>query len=262
MIGNVKQLTMAIVAAGAAGAALVIGVPTLHDNIPNFVREAGEITAYTICLKNDLPLFEGESKGCYGPADIARLKDLPVLDNSGAPVSYKLAHPTDHSDDLRTCTTCREYNEWSWDGWYAPTSREMRREAYFRRACGVIDVIASTREPEVSYFGDDGLNATELAAISPAGLLAFSSGVNPLASQYDVSSAGLGVWTLTQDGQIVVLSEIAYADFDGDRIEDILVFISAGPDDSALRVVDFGLLRRLGEDDSITFVSKAIARPS
>jgi len=262
MIGNVKQLTMAIGAAGAAGAALVIGVPTLHDNVPNFVREADDVAVYSICLKNDLPLFEGESKGCYGPADIARLKDLPVLDNSGEPVSYKLAHPTDHSDDLRTCTTCREYSEWSWDGWYAPTSREMRREAYFRRACGVIDVISGARAHETSYFGDDGLNATDVAAIPPAGLLTFSSGVNPPPPEYDVSSDGAGVWTLAQDGQTATLSEIAYADFDGDRIEDILVFISSGPDDGTAQVVDFGLLRRLGEDDSVTFVSKAIALPS
>ncbi len=258
-----KQLMIGAGAVGAAGA-LVLGLPANESDQPAETRSvaASHADDYELCLKSDLPFFEGETKGCYGKDDTARLRNAPVLDNAGDPVSIELAHPTNHESDPMRCTTCAEYAEMSWSGWYAPSSREMRREAYFIRACGVIALLEAAEPPARSFFGEEGLSQEHFAGLDISTLLAFSANDQGPYESLQISSNRDGEWTVARDGDAAVLQEIAYADFNRDGAEDILVFMSAGPEDGTARVFDYGLLERPSETDSVRYTSMLNVQPS
>ena len=248
-----------LILAGSAAGAVAISVPVITSDNDDAQVVERSIDNYEVCLVSPLPTFEGASTGCYDKREVIELIDLPVLDRTSKPVSVELAHPTDYQADLVSCGTCRDYNEMTWRGWYAATSKDMRREAYFIRACGMALMLADAQRPDASFFGENGVNEDLLSGLSIGALPAFAADKAEEFERFQIREAEEGVWSISVDDQGWRLTEIAYADFNEDGVEDLLVFISSGEDGASAKIYDYGLLERRAPDESLVYSSRYLA---
>lgn len=205
-----------------------------------------------ICLTEPLALVEGFDAKCFAPDQIASLFNRPVLDVQGAPVKLRLT-PPDDQDGAQDVATCAEYTQKTGAGWYAMTSLDMRKEAFFVRACGVLAMLQAARPAEVSYFEGDALTTREiesLAVSSPFGIT--ERDVKP--SPATIAQAGENRWRITFDSQIVDLQEIAHADFNADGRGDILVFVSITAVNGTAQTSRIGYLDKSAPKGPVRFI--------
>ncbi|MEM9495037.1 MAG: hypothetical protein AAGA09_03460 [Pseudomonadota bacterium] len=282
MVGPLKYVTLATAAAGGLGAAVITGGPLFKDipdkpdpviekSLPVSAAYTPPADGFEICLTADAPFFKDETAGCYDRDDVDRLRDLKLLSPSGAQITMMMAHPTDYDLEPAPCATCREYAASLAEGWYAPTTRDIRREAFFQRACGFIDMLATAEAPREPFFGGRDLSADDVEIIARA--VAFgdprdgqaTSSAEKDQEEAEAVQADDGRWTMNaRDERVLVVSELARADFDGDGVEDVLVFLTSGYEDGSARVVDLGLLRGAParEKAAPSYVSRSALPPA
>ena len=256
MIGNIRMLAMGAGALGAAGAATFFGV-TGPD------RDRASIDGspdFTICLKTDIRYFEGVEARCYQRSDLVRLRDAPLVDQGADQIVVNMTHPSEATVPASSSATCREYEDALWEGRYALSTSDMRREAYFIRACRALDMLLDAVPAEISHFEGGSPSEVEVAAIAAEGLLRFDPEGGPIVAA-EVAKTGAADWRITGGGETAILQEIANADFDGDRIEEILVFLSGGPEDGAARAAAVALLEKDAAGDPVLLTVPAEKRP-
>lgn len=254
-----RGIFAAIGATGAAAAAVVTGYSLKHS-------EADEIAGLTfndleseICLRNDVAFFDGAKKGCVTKSDLKAWFSAPVLDDNGAPVTVKLSHPTDINRDLSVVKTCAEYVSLKKQNWYSGTTRAMRREAFFERACGMLTYLAGAEAPVISHFENGLASRSDVASLSAGPPFKFVGNVEadalePLSQhQINIQALSDGVWRVSAGGQSARVQEIAHADFNGDGVGDILSFISIGVDEATATVGVVGLMEKPSMADPVRF---------
>ena len=82
------------------------------------------------------------NSGAAAAPDLAALRTKPVINAQGAPAGLMMTHPSDASIAPAEVRTCAGYAEMTFDGWFAATSMEMRREGFFIRACGTLAALS------------------------------------------------------------------------------------------------------------------------
>jgi hypothetical protein len=238
---------MGLGAAGALSAATVTGVSVMRDEGPeagaraarsSLANTAGE----TVCIKSNLRLVEGMSAACYGRAQYESMRDRIVITADGAAVRVALAHPTDAGAPAETASTCAEYDTLVAEGWAAVTSADMRREEYFRRACGALDMLVKARPAQRSNFADGKAAEADVRSMADAETLGF--GEVEASVPVGVSSAGDGVWKLTIGQGETMVYEIAHADFTGDGAGEILAYLTVGATGGTARTGAIGLMEK------------------
>lgn len=243
----VRPMIMGLGAAGALAAATVTGVVvTRNDGAAAGARAAGASLANaageTVCIKSNVRLVEGMSAACYGRAQYEAMRDRAVISADGAPVRLALAHPTDASAPAESVTTCAEYDTLVAEGWSAVTGADMRREEYFRRACGALHILVKARPAQSSNFADGKAAEADVRSLAAAEALGF--GEVEASVPVDVASAGEGVWKLTIGQGETMVYEIAHADFTGDGVGEILAYLSVGAAGGTARTGTIGLLEK------------------
>ncbi len=181
-----------------------------------------------ICLRLDLGL--GADARCVAREDLPSLLDRALNDASGGPAEMTLASPTDNSA-APVVRNCRNYLALRQKGYFAATSMDMRREAFFNRACGAIKALAKASTPSSSNFPNNRLSKEDAKTLARSGQFRFGpddSAPQAAAQSLDlgVDQPGEGIWRYSTGTEEVTLQEIAFADFNGDRIGDILVFVN------------------------------------
>lgn len=235
---------MGLGAAGALSAAAVTGVAVMRgDNEAaparaSLANAAGE----TVCIKSNVRLVEGMSAACYARAQYESMRDRAVITADGAAVRLALAHPTDASAPAETVSTCAEYDSLIAEGWSAVTAADMRREEYFRRACGALAMLVKARPAQTSNFV--GGKAAEADVRSMAATEAAGFGERDASAPVDVAAAGDGVWKLTIGQGETTIYEIAHADFTGDGAGEILAYLSVGAVGGTARTGAIGLMEK------------------
>ncbi|MEO1310484.1 MAG: hypothetical protein AAFV51_05885 [Pseudomonadota bacterium] len=179
-----------------------------------------------VCLRGPAPFIAAELPQCLTAADLSRLDIAPLEDPNGGAARVTLAHPTDFDAPPATVETCAEYRPLADTGWGGLSSRDMRREQIFQRACGAIDMLKRAEFPSKSHFGGDRLSKADLETLEAPAIARLS----PDAPRLDgeglvVAKDGDWRWTLTIDTEKSVIDELAHADFDGDGLGDILVAV-------------------------------------
>jgi|GEM_PF-1496811 len=248
MIGSIRTFVIGAGALGAAAVAGYFGVSSLGPE--ESAREAltGSDDGFELCLKNEVAFFDGLPAGCYTREELAAFRDAPVIDRSEEEVAVAMTHPSDYSIAPEQCKTCREFSELRWRGWFASSSRDMRREAYFVRACGVLDLLMKAEPASQTYFEEGGPTADEMASIGAERVLRVGDDPEVDKGPLVVEKAGDAVWRLTTRGQETWLEEIATADFDGDGIAEILAFALATPAAGTAAVAEVVLLEKDSSD--------------
>lgn len=252
----IRKLTMGAGAIAAAGLGY-LGLSTYTGPGPRDVTPAQEASldedsSDEICLKADLPFVKGDQTGCISKAEITSWRVEPFMDDQARPRSVKMSHPTDATQPSATVRDCKGFNEYRYEGWFAATSAEMRREAYFIRNCGVIEMLLNAREAQQNYFGDEGITRSGLTAIAESGIFTFGEEASPL-GEITIDRDGPN-WRLNQDDQMIVLEEIAVLDFDSDGIAEILLFVFAGPERGTARIGEIAVVEKDSPDAEITLV--------
>jgi len=237
--------------AGAGGVALLNGAQT--EGVSVSATPAGSQQQHELCLRAALPFFDGVGPGCYTTDEIRAFADLPVVGSGGEETTVMLSHPTDADAAPYDCATCRVYREMRYEGWYALTSRDMRREAYFVRACRLIEMLGDARPAEISYFGDGEASFDDIESVAAMAMIGVAADASDASAAPEVIAGGDGEWRLVRGDATTVLQELSAADFDGDSIEDILVFAASAPVEGTARAVAVGLLRKIAADGEALF---------
>lgn len=239
-----KTLVVSAGAAGAAGLAIV-AVPGGDADKHTDRRIAG----MELCLKSDLPFFEGVSAKCFSREELLALRDRPLVDMALQPVSVSMSHPSDMSVAPEECRTCRDYGEMSFDGWYALTSRDMRREGYFIRACGLLNALTDAQPAAQSYFADGSPEAEEVAVLART----IRFGEAAVGEDLTVEKTSGALWRISSGAMTIQLHELANADFDNDGVEEIMAFTGGAAAGGTAVFYDAGLLEKDSEGAALTF---------
>jgi len=168
---------------------------------------------------------------------ISSLRSKPVW--SGGPQDRSEGLHLNHEDG-RTMSvhTCEEYDQARSQGFFPLTTYAMKMATYFEQHCGLLAVFENAQRPIRSYIETPKVGIIDLNLI-PLSLFP-NMGESPwtdeelrgLTYQDKVNSNELAVQRVRQNELLIVqpdglghhLIEAARADFDGDGIEDILVF--------------------------------------
>jgi hypothetical protein len=248
-----RPIIMGVGAAGAAATAIF----TQPFRDADETQSNGDRGAYEVCLKTQMPLFEKASAKCYGHEALLALMDERILDLQGNPVTATMTHPSDMSVPSRNLNTCRDYRELSFDGWYAATTREMRREGYFVRACGALSAMFDAQAAGREYFTNGSPESEEVASLK--GVLR----IGETAADIDavvVEQPGAFQWRIAADSQFVEIQELANADFDNDGIGEILVFLAGGTNGGSALFYDVGLIQKDAAEAPLEFSPLSLER--
>jgi 5-methylcytosine-specific restriction endonuclease McrA len=167
-------------------------------------------------------------------SDIALLRDRPLrLGQNDHIDGVTLTH---NDGQQRHVRTCREYETANEEGYFAYSTFDMKMAGYFEHQCGLLRSLETATEPTESHLSNPRVGITDLA------LLPFS--LFPRFEKTETQSDHMETYQdKVDDGSLVVkkvrhnllrieqekgmgqqLIEVARADFDGDGIEDILLF--------------------------------------
>ncbi|MEM8773073.1 MAG: hypothetical protein AAGD92_15610 [Pseudomonadota bacterium] len=237
----IRTATAGVAALGVAGVGYVGFTISDGDDAPVALAEN---EAVEICLDADIAFFPGDQSGCFSKSEIAAWRSRELSDPGRGKLKLAMTHPTDGSMAPKELSTCRDFIEMRYDGWYAMTSRDMRREAFFVRACGVIELLMQAKPAEIDHFAANSLTENEIATIGAEKLLRL--GDDPAVSPGDPEIERLSTtsWRVAAGGQTLLIEEIAALDFDADTKAEILAFFAAGPDQASASVTEIVLLER------------------
>lgn len=161
------------------------------------------------------------------------LRDRPIrLGHNGHIEGVELTGP---NDEKRLCRTCREYETAIREGYYANSTFDMKIATRFEHQCGLLRALDVARIPASSFVSDPrtGIHDLDLMPLS----------FFPASPDCDANAEDGTYQDKLDRGQLVVkrirgnllelqepegfgqlLIEVTRADFNGDGIEDILLF--------------------------------------
>lgn len=243
--------TAALAAASIAGVSFYV-VDTSDDSL-----EAVAVVAENgapICLKSDIALWKGVEQECLSPSQVSALWDRQVM-MRGEPAAVELTHPSDPAVEPAECRTCRQYKAKRWSGWFAMTSRDMRREAAFIYACGTLSLLEQAAPANESYFENGSPGAGDMNALAPVLLLRLTDTNAYKPVDIDVARISDSEWRLSASDYAGIAREVANADFTGDGVEDVLVFLYGAPVDGTAALSSVAILQKpsAAADVSVTF---------
>lgn len=239
---------IALIAAGAAAAAGIAGVAV-------FTQPSGQdgdgrgVSGEEICIKGDIG-FAGVPAGCYSHDEIAAMADAPLADQQGGDATVSLTHPTDATAAPAEFATCRDYREARRDGWYALTTRDMRMEGFFIRACGALAMLDKAQKAQHAYFTNGSPESEDIAGVA-ATLKFGEAAANP--ADLRVEKGQGHVWRVSGDAISVTIHELANADFDNDGVEEILSFVAGAPSGGTASFYQTGLLEKDAPGGDVVF---------
>ncbi len=132
--------------------------------------------------------------------------------------------------------TCDAYAAAIKAGWSAENNAQMMTEGFFIRGCDLVRLVLAAKPSRASYVADWKLDASALAVLPPS-IDDFNENSDALKKAEDqgrslkqfnpalkVADADPGKFAVQDENSRYVLEIVGYGDFDGDGIEDVLLF--------------------------------------
>jgi hypothetical protein len=244
-------------AVGALSAAVAGGVyMTRGDRAISPAPTRATLTlagAETVCIRTNVSLVEGMRPGCLTRAEFEALRDRAVIGGDARLLTLDLTSPNG-AVAPKSAATCAEYDSMTRAGWYAASAADMRREEYFRRACGALAMLTKAKPAATSNFANGRANREDVVSMANADALSFGE-ATPSAS-VDVVEAQEGVWKITIGAGETMIFEIAHADFTGDGVGEILAYASVGAVGGTARTGTIGLMEKPGAGGPCSFSAR------
>lgn len=232
---------MGISALGAAATAATTGVymsnqKPVAENAAAFVRDRSN----DVCIESNVRLVEGMGRGCLSSAGFDAMRDRAVIGGNGEPVEINLAAPDAGGAD-EVVRTCAQYDALSSKGWYALSNADMRREDYYKRACGALSMLVKAAPATSSNFASGIASAEDIRSMASGDAISFGEAAS---APIDVSAVEEMVWRVSIGEGESMVYEIAHADFTGDGVGEILAYISVGARGGSMRSGSIGLIEK------------------
>ncbi|MEL6791166.1 MAG: hypothetical protein AAFO78_11430 [Pseudomonadota bacterium] len=252
--------------AGAAGISATLGTQTapLGALLGAAAPMSGD-AADEFCLLMDAPYFSGLKKGCYTKDKLGDLAKEDLLNRRGDRVEVIMTSPPEAAESSDNCRTCEDYNRMRRLGWFALSGRDQRREAFFQRACGLLNYLEKATPPASTNFAVGNIDADALAALAPGTLLRLS-GRAPGATGGDVPVAAASTsvrwaeeaegYVITSEDQTVVIQPLVHADFDGDKLGDVLAYTRTQMNEGSAFAGTIGYFSRPEAEGPVTFTAR------
>lgn len=243
-----RNLYIGIGAAGALSAAVTTGV---YMSGKKDAPETATLrtSAQTVCIESNVRLVEGMSRSCLTPAQYEALRDRAVVSGDGAPIDLNLTAPTGEATAVRSCA---EYDASTEKGWYARTGVDLRREEYFKRACGALSMLVEAKPAQSTYFSGGKADVADIRSMALQDAIGFGEAVP--STFVDVVEIEDRVWKVAIGSGETMVYEIAHADFTGDGLGEILAYVSVGAIGGTARAGSIGLLEKPTEGAPCAFM--------
>lgn len=244
-------------AAIIAGIAALIAGVAIYAGLMLFQKRPGATTVASgkICFARDVPFIEGAAGDCYEPGDLASLAEKPVVDATGAEASVSLSHPTDVSGGMQIAHNCAQFRKMSADGWYALSTKDMRHEALFTRACGMLATLEQAQPAKASFFDKSGLTEADMKSLAEGPAMRFGPEFETPAGGAAVSRVGES-WRISSPTEAATIEEIAQADFNGDGRADILVFVTLNAEGGTATASEIAILEKPSAAGPVRFARR------
>lgn len=207
-----------------------------------------------LTFKIAMPLvFKGRVvSGSLRQSDIPKLLDLPVRNGDKGPTKRYGVEMTRPNHTKFTVYTCREWKKARAEGAYAATTYDMAMESFFIDTCGLLFELQRAKLPTRSFISNPRVTLADVNLLS-ADILAYmpegsrhlhGKTVSEVVPPQDIKEADADRLTLSYGGLRQAFWEGARADFNGDGIEDILIFTGGRAEGGTMGCSDYMILTR------------------
>lgn len=249
--GNLRTVLIIGGAVGAAAGIAGVLAVTLFDGETSDGRRVPKGDEI-VCLRAPLPFVADATPECLTSADLKALAEAPLADPNGGPARVTLAHPTDLAAAPQSVESCAQYRPLADAGWGGLSSRDMRREQVFQRACGAIDMLARAEFPTKSFFAGDALSAEDLKSLAPSAIARIAPDGDRLDGEsLSIEADGDGRWIIRVPNEETSIEEIAHADFNGDGLGDVLFAAGQRASGGTLSTAFVGYFTKTGANAAV-----------
>ena len=212
-----------------------------------------------ITFKISVPLeFKGRVvSGSLRKSEIAGLLDLPVRNgNSDLKEGYGVEMTRPDYARFKV-TTCRQWKKARSEEAYAASTFDMAMESSMIHTCALLFELQRARLPLKSFVTNPRVSLADLDLL-PADILSYmpedeevekqlsKSTVSEVVAKADIEKTDDKMISLSYGGFHQSIWEAVRADFDGDGVEDILVFTGGRAEGGTMGFSDYFLLTRTG----------------
>jgi hypothetical protein len=223
---------------------------------------------FAVRLLQPLPFADGVEDGSVSKGDIPDLMRRPVAKGSDPGIDG--VRLTSKDGDTRTARTCEDYLGLVRSGWFADTGFDAARESAFNFTCVTLAFLVEATPPDRSFIAAPAVGVGDIALL-PANVLPapveaerrrlgeLAAGGGTVADQIDPAAPTTTIARhqarYTYRGVEQVLTELARADFNGDGVEDILVFVDESTPGGPYRAAYHIVLTRTAADGPFSLLS-------
>lgn len=239
------------------------------EDVGRILEEHGEEPQEIFRLVEALKFADATEVNAVAKADIEDLRQRPVTLGQNDHVSGVTL--TNHAGEERFVTNCKEYDDAVGAGYFAFSNYDMKMSVFFRHQCGLLSALESARTAGASFIAEPRAGITDLQ-LMPFFLFPWTGDRETAEDatatyQNKVDDGTLVVKRLKQnmlsiaepEGMGQHLVEVARADFDGDGIEEILLFEYCYATHGTLGFGGVTILRRRGSSALFERVTPASA---
>jgi len=240
-----------MIAIGAGGAVAAAAAAAIFFGFRGDDEPSPEQAA--VCLLTPFDMVEGADSRCFTSDQLVDLRSRRVIDTTGEPARVSLVHPTDFSAPPRAVETCADFLPLAEAGWGGLSSRDMRREQRFQRACGALELLLRAERPGETFFENGRLSRADFESLGPDGIARLAPDAARLSSDaLAVVDQEDGGWSLQVAETETVVKEIAHADFDGDGLGDVLFSAQARASEGSLSTAFVGYFSKTAQGGPVT----------
>lgn len=202
-------------------------------------------------------------------SELEALRDRPIqLGQNDHSEGVALTSPEGQEQHVRTC---REYDAAIREGFYAYSNFDIKMSTWFEHQCGLIKALQAAASPTVSFIASPRVGILDLNLVPfsffPAFEKADSADDTESTYQSRIDDGTLVVKRLRHnllqieetDGMGQQLIEVARADFDGDGIEDILLFEYCYATHGTMGFGGIRIVTRKSNEDKFSMVTRVDA---
>jgi hypothetical protein len=221
----------------------------------------------TIFQISDALKFKGRViSGSLRKSEIAGLLELPVRNGNADLDNGYGVEMTGPNHEKVMVYTCRQWRKALDEKAYSASTFDMAMESSLIRTCGLLFALQNAELPLKSFIANPRISLANLNLL-PAEILSANTDdqekekehtrgltVSKAVPRKDITKVSEKLLTLSYEGFRQSFWEGARADFNGDGIEDILVFTAGRAEGGTLGYSDYLILTRTGPSEPLKLI--------
>ena len=240
-----------------------------HEEIAKILEEHNEQPEEIFPLIVQMGFAGADEVENLAKSEIENFRALPV--KLGTNTHINGVTLTNDANEKLHVQTCKEYDDAISAGYYALSSFDMKMEAFFKHQCGLLQSLSKAMIAEKSFIEHPRAGIVDLTLL-PFSLFPAPEGpptptISSVTYQDKIDDGTIRIKRLSQNSLLVEeqqggmgqrLIEVVRADFNGDGVEDILLFEYIYATHGTFGYGDIRLLTRRASDEMFEIVSEEV----